>query len=378
MYASFLKICAPCPACGGRAFYCAVQFGDFLWSRQVTNQHKRQGREDAALTCALNVAPMATYVARRLIQAVVVLLAVSLICFCIFRYLGDPVISMAGLYATFQEREEVRRVFGLDKPTYVQYGLFVWNAAHGNFGKSFVSRVPALPLILERFPATFELATCAVCIAFVVGVGLGVLVSLRPYSAKSRLIMAASLGGISIPTFLTGILLIMVFSVMVGILPSYGRGNTIQLGFWRTGLLTLDGIKHLILPACTLASYQLAVLLRLTRAGMREVLAEEYIKTAWAKGLPPRKVIFKHALRNVMIPVVTITGLQFGELLAFSIVTETIYQWPGMGNLLLTSIYENDQPVIVTYIMLASLIIITLNTIVDILYAILNPKIRYD
>jgi ABC-type dipeptide/oligopeptide/nickel transport system permease component len=212
----------------------------------------------------------------------------------------------------------------------------------------------------------------------VVGVGLGVLVSLRPYAAKSRLIMAASLGGISIPTFLTGILLIMVFSVMAGILPSYGRGNTVQLGFWRTGLLTLDGIKHIILPACTLASYQLAVLLRLTRAGMREVLAEEYIKTAWAKGLPPRKVIFKHALRNVMIPVVTIAGLQFGELLAFSIVTETIYQWPGMGNLLLTSIYENDQPVIVTYIMLASLIIITLNTIVDMLYATLNPKIRYD
>jgi len=338
----------------------------------------RQGRREATLTCAPNVDPMATYIARRLIQAVVVLLAVSLICFCIFRYLGDPVISMAGLYATFQEREEVRRVFGLDKPAYVQYGRFVWNAAHGNFGKSFVSRVSALPLILERFPATFELATSALCLAFVVGVGLGVLVSLRPYAAKSRLIMAASLGGISIPTFLTGILLIMVFSVMAGLLPSYGRGNTIQLGFWRTGLLTLDGIKHLILPACTLASYQLAVLLRLTRAGMREVLAEEYIKTAWAKGLPPRKVIFKHALRNVMIPVVTIAGLQFGELLAFSIVTETIYQWPGMGNLLLTSIYENDQPVIVTYIMLAALIIITLNTIVDILYAILNPKIRYD
>ena len=338
----------------------------------------RQGRREATLTCAPNVDPMATYIARRLIQAVVVLLAVSLICFCIFRYLGDPVISKAGLYATFQEREEVRRVFGLDKPAYVQYGRFVWNAAHGNFGKSFVSRVSALPLILERFPATFELATSALCLAFVVGVGLGVLVSLRPYAAKSRLIMAASLGGISIPTFLTGILLIMVFSVMAGLLPSYGRGNTIQLGFWRTGLLTLDGIKHLILPACTLASYQLAVLLRLTRAGMREVLAEEYIKTAWAKGLPPRKVIFKHALRNVMIPVVTIAGLQFGELLAFSIVTETIYQWPGMGNLLLTSIYENDQPVIVTYIMLAALIIITLNTIVDILYAILNPKIRYD
>jgi ABC-type dipeptide/oligopeptide/nickel transport system permease component len=189
--------------------------------------------------------------------------------------------------------------------------------------------------------------------------------------------MAGSLGGISIPTFLTGILLIMAFAVYLGILPPFGRGETVQLGFWRSGL-TLDGIKHLILPAFTLAMYQLAVLLRLTRAGMREVMTEEYIKTAWAKGLPPRKVIFKHGLRNALIPVVTITGLQFGELIAFSIVTETIFQWPGMGNLLLTSIYENDQPVVVTYIMLAALIIITMNIIVDILYAVINPKIRYE
>jgi peptide/nickel transport system permease protein len=209
-------------------------------------------------------------------------------------------------------------------------------------------------------------------------VGLGVLVSLKPHSTRSRLIMAASLGGISIPTFLTGILLILLFAVFWGILPSFGRGTTVQVGFWRTGLLTWDGLRHLVLPAMTLASYQLAVLLRLTRAGMREVLTQDYIKTAWAKGLAPLTVIFKHALRNVMIPVVTIAGLQFGEIIAFSIVTETIFQWPGMGNLLLTSIYENDQPVIVTYIMLAAVIIITLNMVVDILYAVLNPRIRYD
>ena len=170
----------------------------------------------------------------------------------------------------------------------------------------------------------------------------------------------------------------MVFSVYIGILPPFGRGDTVVIGPWRTGFLTIDGLKHLILPATTLAMYQLAVTLRLTRAGMREVLAEEYIKTAWSKGLPPKKVIFKHALRNVMIPVVTMAGLQFGEVIAFSIVTETIFQWPGMGNLLLTSIYEGDQPVIVTYIVLAAFIIITINIIVDILYAILNPKIRYD
>ncbi len=169
----------------------------------------------------------------------------------------------------------------------------------------------------------------------------------------------------------------MIFAVFLGLLPSFGRGETVNIGYWRTGFLTVSGISHLILPAFTLGMYQLAVLLRLTRAGMREVLGEEYIKTAWSKGLPPRKVIFKHALRNTLIPVVTMTGLQFGELIAFSIVTETIYQWPGMGNLLLTSIYETDQPVIVTYIMLAALIILTINIVVDILYAFLNPKIRY-
>ncbi|CAB5085935.1 ABC transporter, permease protein 1 (cluster 5, nickel/peptides/opines) [Olavius algarvensis associated proteobacterium Delta 3] len=321
---------------------------------------------------------MATYIARRLIQGLIVLLAVSMICFIIFRYMGDPVVTMAGRYATFEEREEVRRTFGLDQPMAVQYGRFLWNAVHGNFGKSYVSRVPALGLIMERFPATLELATTAIVVAFALGVILGVLVALKPYAMRNRLIMAASLGGISIPTFLSGILLIMIFSVYMGVLPPYGRGETVQIGFWRTGFLTLDGIRHLILPAATLALFQLAVLLRLTRAGMREVMAEEYIKTAWAKGLPPFKVIFKHALRNVLIPVVTITGLQFGELIAYSIVTETIFQWPGMGNLILTSFFENDQPVVVTYIMLAAVIIISMNIIVDILYALINPRIRYE
>jgi ABC-type dipeptide/oligopeptide/nickel transport system permease component len=321
---------------------------------------------------------MITYIARRLIQGLIVILVASMFCFIIFQYMGDPVLNMVGQYASFQEIKEMRQLLGLDEPLYVQYGRFLWNAVHGNFGKSYVTRVPALGLILERFPATFELVSLAVFMAFVVGVSLGVVVSLKPYAMRNRLIMAASLGGISIPTFLIGILLIMIFAVFLELLPAFGRGDTIQLGFWRTGLLTASGLKHLILPALTLAMYQLAVLLRLTRAGMREVMTEEYIKSAWAKGLSPRKVIFKHALRNVLIPVVTITGLQFGELIAFSIVTETIFQWPGMGNLLLTSIYEGDQPVIVTYIMLAALIIITANIIVDILYAIINPKIRYD
>ncbi len=307
-----------------------------------------------------------------------VLLAVSFVCFCLFRYTGDPVLMLAGKYATQQEQEMVRQAYGLDQPPHIQYIKFIGGVLKGDFGKSYISQVDALDTILERFPATFELALSAIFISFVVGVGLGIVVSIWPTGFMSRMIMAGSLMGISIPTFLIGILLVMFFSVYLDILPSFGRGDTVMIGPWRTGLLTMDGLKHIILPALTLSGYQLAVMLRLTRAGMREVMGEEYIKTAWAKGLSPFKVIMKHALRNVMIPVVTIAGLSFGELIAFSIVTETIFQWPGMGNLLLTSIFETDQPIIVTYIMLASTIILSINIAVDLLYALLNPKIRYD
>jgi peptide/nickel transport system permease protein len=321
---------------------------------------------------------MATYLIKRLLQGIVVLLAVSFVCFIMFRYTGDPVMMLAGKYATQQEREMVRVSYGLDRPIYIQYVSFIGGALKGNFGKSYISSVDALDMILERMPATLELAFTAICISFILGVGLGVVVSVWPTGWVARAIMAGSILGISIPTFLIGILLVMAFSVYMEVLPSFGRGETVQIGFWRTGLLTVDGWKHILLPAVTLSGYQLAVLLRLTRAGMREVLSEEYIKTAWAKGLSPFKVILKHALRNVLIPVVTIAGLSFGELVAFSIVTETIFQWPGMGNLLLTSIFETDQPVIVTYIMLAAVIILTINILVDLMYAFLNPKIRYE
>ncbi|WP_372679421.1 ABC transporter permease [Desulfosarcina sp.] len=321
---------------------------------------------------------MATYLIKRLLQGIVVLLAVSFVCFIMFRYTGDPVMMLAGKYATQQEREMVRVSYGLDRPIYIQYISFIGGALKGNFGKSYISSVDALDMILERMPATLELAFTAICISFILGVGLGVVVSVWPTGWVSRTIMAGSIVGISIPTFLIGILMVMAFSVYLEVLPSFGRGETVQIGFWRTGLLTIDGWKHIVLPAVTLSGYQLAVLLRLTRAGMREVLSEEYIKTAWAKGLSPFKVILKHALRNVLIPVVTIAGLSFGELVAFSIVTETIFQWPGMGNLLLTSIFETDQPVIVTYIMLAAVIILTINILVDLMYAFLNPKIRFE
>lgn len=321
---------------------------------------------------------MTTYLAKRLIQGVIVLVLVSMVCFAMFRFTGDPVVMLAGKDATYEEREQIRVAYGLDRPVYEQYFSFLKGAMQGDFGRSYVSQIDALDTILERFPATFELAVTAMCISFVLGVGLGVIVSISPNGVISRMIMAGSLVGISIPTFLIGILLVMFFSVYLDILPSFGRGDTVQIGFWRTGLLTLSGWQHILLPALTLSGYQLAVLIRLTRAGMRETLSEEYIKTAWAKGLSPAKVILKHALRNVMIPVVTIAGLSFGELIAFSIVTETIFQWPGMGNLLLTSIFETDQPIIVTYIMLAAFIILSINILVDLLYALLNPRIRYE
>ncbi|MGX9417704.1 ABC transporter permease [Vibrio sp. RC27] len=321
---------------------------------------------------------MAKYIFRRILQGLLVLMVVSFVCFCLFRFTGNPVLLLAGKYATQQEQEQVRVEYGLDQPTHIQYFRFLKGALHGDFGKSYVSQVDALDSILERFPATFELALVALTISFVVGVGLGIVVSIWPSGIASRLFMSGSLLGVSIPTFLTGILLVMIFSVWLEWLPSFGRGETVNIGSWRTGLLTWDGLTHIILPALTLSSYQLAVMMRLTRAGMREVMNEEYIKTAWAKGLSPMKVILKHALRNVMIPVITIAGLSFGELIAFSIVTETIFQWPGMGNLLLTSIFETDQPIIVTYIMLAACIILAINIMVDLLYAVLNPKIRYS
>lgn len=316
---------------------------------------------------------------RRLAQGVVIVLVVSFICFTIFQFFGDPVLTLAGRYATQKQQEEVRIKLGLDKPFYIQYSVFLKNALHGDFGLSYVTQTPVLGLILERLPASIELAIMAMIISLTLGIILGVLTSLNPNFLINRVIMAASLFGISLPTFLIGILFILIFAVLLGLLPPFGRGEVIKMvGNWRTGLLTLDGLQHLILPAFTLGVYQLAVLLRLTRGGMLEVLREDYIRTAWAKGLPARVVVFKHALRNALIPIVTIAGLQLGELIAFSIVTESIFQWPGAGNLLLTAVYETDHPVIVAYVMITSIIILCVNLVVDILYRFINPKIRYD
>jgi len=321
---------------------------------------------------------MIAYIIRRLLQGIIVLLGVSFICFVIFQFVGDPTLALAGKYATQEQIQEVRHSLGLDKPFYVQYLIFIKNAVQGEFGNSYIQEMPALDLILAKFPATAELAVVAILISGGLGISLGVLVSLNRDSTGSRLVMAGSLFGISIPTFLIGTLLIMIFAVYLRWLPPMGRGDTLTIGFWKTGFLTASGWRHVILPAFTLGMYSLAVLIRLTRSEMVEILGQDYIKTAWAKGLTSRRVIFKHALRNGLIPVVTMMGMQFGQLIAFSIITETIFQWPGMGRLLLRSIYNNDRPIVVTYILLAATVILTLNIIVDITYAFLNPKIRYD
>lgn len=322
---------------------------------------------------------MFAYIARRFAQGLIVLLFISFISFTMFQYLGDPVITLAGQYATQQQQAEVRRALGLDQPIYVQYLIFLKNAVHGDFGLSYVSRVPVLGLIFERLPASIELATTATLMAILLSLIFGVIASLRPESALSRLIMAGSLFGISVPTFLIGTLLILTVAVTLHLLPPFGRGDVVRIvGSWRTGLLTVSGLRHLILPAISLSLFELAVLLRLTRSGMVEVLGEDYIKTAWAKGLPARVVIFKHALRNVLIPVVTMMGLQFGELIAYSIVTESIFQWPGAGNLILSAIYESDRPVIVAYVMIVAFTIVLINLVIDLLYGVLNPKICYD
>jgi len=321
---------------------------------------------------------MSSYIGRRILQGIVVLFLVSFIAFIIFQYLGDPVMTLAGRYATQAQREEVRQSLGLDKPFYVQYFNFLKNALQGNFGMSYVTRVPVLDLIAERLPASIELAFVAESFAVIVGVSLGVFVSANPKSIMSKFMMTGSLFGVSLPTFLVGILLIYIFSIKLGIMPSSGRGETITiLNFWRSGLLTLDGWRHIILPAFTLGMFQMALLFRITRGAMLEVLSAEYIRTAWAKGLRGKMVLFKHALRNALIPVVTMIGLQFGQLIGFAIVTESIFQWPGAGNLLLNSLYESDFPVVATYVIIVALIVVLLNVIVDISYAFLNPKIRY-
>lgn len=320
---------------------------------------------------------MTAYISRRFLQSFLVLIGVTVICFIMFQYMGDPVLALAGMDATQEQLEEAARLLGMDRPLYEKYFLFLWRAVHGDLGISFMTKTPALGLVLKRMPATLELAVTAMLIATLVGGAVGVTASVKPHSLLTRLAMVGTLTGVALPTFFIGILSIYLFSILLGWFPPFGRGDVVEIGPWSTGLLTVSGWKHLILPAVTLGMFQLSMSTRVIRGEMMEVLAEDYIRTARAKGLSVLVVTVRHALKNALIPFVTIAGLQLGQLIAFSIVTETVFQWPGMGNLLLMSIGQSDQPVVITYIMVIALIFVFINLTVDILYCFLNPRITY-
>jgi peptide/nickel transport system permease protein len=319
---------------------------------------------------------MFAFIVSRVLQAVPVMLAVALISFAMFAYVGDPIAIMLGQDFTEAQRAALVSDLGLDQPFFVQFLRFIGHAVQGEFGLSYRLSRPVAELIAERAPATLELAFCAATIALVVGVAMGVYTGLYRNSWLSRLMLTVSLIGVSLPPFLVGILLILVFSVWLGWLPSFGRGEVVQIGWWSTGFLTWSGIKALILPSVTLGLFQLTLIMRLVRAEMLEVLRTDYIKFARARGLGNRAVHFGHALRNTLVPVITIAGLQLGGIIAFAIVTETVFQWPGMGLLFIQSVSAADIPVMAAYLVLIALVFVTINLIVDLLYYAVDPRLR--
>jgi peptide/nickel transport system permease protein len=322
---------------------------------------------------------MLAFILRRLAQAVVVMLTVAFIAFMLFQYVGDPVTNILGQDATPEQRDQMRADLGLDQPFFVQFGRFVANAVQGEFGLSLRQGQKVSTLLLERFPATLELVVVAAVIALVVGIPMGVYTALNRGTFLSQVMLTFSLLGVSLPTFLIGILLIMLFSVTLGWLPSFGRGEVVKLGeVWTTGWLTVAGWKHLILPAVTLAIFQLTLIMRLVRAEMLEVLRTDYIKFARARGLSNRAVHFGHALKNTLVPVITITGLQLGGLIAFAIITETVFQWPGMGLLFIQAVTFADIPVMAAYLCLIALIFVVINLAVDLLYFAVDPRLRVE
>ncbi|WP_237215755.1 ABC transporter permease [Falsiroseomonas oryziterrae] len=319
---------------------------------------------------------MPAFIISRILQALPVMLAVALISFAMFAYVGDPVAIMLGQDYTQAQRDALVRDLGLDQPFFVQFGRFVVNALQGEFGLSYRLSRPVLDLIVERAPATLELALTAAFLALLVGVPMGIYTGLYRNSWLSRFFLTFSLIGVSLPTFLIGILLILTFSVWLGWLPSFGRGETVRLGWWSTGYLTWGGIKALILPSITLGLFQMTLIMRLVRAEMLEVLRTDYIKFARARGLTNRAVHFGHALKNTLVPVITITGLQLGAIIAFAIVTETVFQWPGMGLLFIQSVGAADIPVMAAYLLLIAALFVTINLIVDLLYFAVDPRLR--
>jgi peptide/nickel transport system permease protein len=321
---------------------------------------------------------MIAFVLQRLAQAVVVMLAVGLIAFALFRFVGDPVVFMLGQDATPEDRARMTHDLGMDRPFYVQYASFIARAVRGEFGLSLRQLRPVSTLLRERLPATLELSLVAALLALVAGIPMGVYTALRRNSWLSQLMLAVSLIGVSLPTFLIGILLILVFAVNLGWLPSFGRGETVTLGWWTTGLLTASGLKALILPAITLGLFQMTLIMRLVRSEMLEVLRTDYIKFARARGLSDRAIHFGHALKNTLVPVITVTGLQLGSIIAFAIITETVFQWPGMGLLFIQSVTFADVPVMAAYLCLIALFFVVINLVVDLLYYAVDPRLRLD
>src|SRR6185312_5067022 len=322
--------------------------------------------------------PMIAFIIRRLLQSIVVMLSVAFIAFALFNYVGDPINNIVGQDTGLKEREALRHQLGLDDPFIVQFARFVGRAVEGDFGLSYQYSRPVSQLIAERLPATLELSFVAAALALLLGLPMGIYTGLHRYSWVSQLMLTVSLIGVSLPTFLIGIFLILIFAVMLGWLPSFGRGTTVAIGWWTTGFLTVDGLKALILPAITLGLFQMTLIIRLVRAEMLEVLRTDYIKFARARGLPARAINFGHALKNTLVPVITITGLQLGAIIAFSIITETVFQWPGMGFLIVQSIGFAHIPVMAAYLVLIALFFVVINLIVDLLYYAVDPRLRLD
>jgi peptide/nickel transport system permease protein len=319
---------------------------------------------------------MLAFTLRRALQAIGVLLAVGIISFAMFRFAGDPVNQIVSLDTPAAEREQVRRSLGLDDPVPLQFARYLAKAAQGDFGVSYQFRQPVSDLLAERMPATLELAICATIFATLFGVLMGVYSGLKRDSFLAKVFQTISLIGISLPTFLIGILLIYLFAVTLGWLPSYGRGDTVRLGWWSTGLLTGSGLKALIMPSITLGLFQMTLIMRIVRAEMLEVMRTDYIKFARARGLTTRSIHFGHALKNTLVPVITIVGLQFGSVIAFAIITETVFQWPGMGLLFVQAVQNVDIPIMAAYLMLVALIFVAINLAVDILYTVVDPRLR--
>lgn len=321
---------------------------------------------------------MFSFIAQRLVQSVLVMLTVALVAFSLFNYVGDPINNMVGQDTTTEERIELKERLGLNDPFVFQFARFVKNAAQGEFGLSYQHRRKVRDLIAERMPATLELSAVSAVMALLIGIPMGVYTALRRKGFISRSFMTISLIGISLPTFLIGILLILFFGVVLRWLPTFGRGDVVELGWWTTGFLTESGLRSLIMPAITLALFQMTLIMRLVRAEMLEVLRTDFVKFGRARGLTDRHVHFRMALKNTLVPVITITGLQLGSLIAFAIITESVFQWPGMGLMFIQAIREVDIPVMAAYLVLISFFFVVINMIVDILYFMVDPRLRVD